>query len=244
MSEVKRSLDNLFVATPCSADWDDMAGDDQVRFCKHCQLNVYNISEMTRAQGEKLIAASEGRICTKFYRRADGTIMTKDCPTAIRSIKRKVSRLASATLSAVIGIVSGHSNVMADGHQNCKHYVARVIRLTNQEKVFIAGKVKDVTGAVIEGAKIEIIDEKAVNKYISNTGSDGKYKVELPRGVYKIRVEMRGFSSFTHKGMDLQNGDSLQLDIEMQVGSMGGGDFVPEKTEDRVIKHPLNKQRV
>lgn len=241
MSKTEKSLDNLFVATPCSADWDDMVGDDQVRYCAQCQLNVYNISEMTRAQAEKVIAASEGRICTKFYRRADGTILTKDCPTAIRVIRYKVSRFASATLGVLIGIVSGHSTVMADGHQSCKHYIARVIHVTDQERVHISGIIKDVTGAVIAGAEIKITNEKTANKYTSKTSSNGEYEIELPRGKYNIRVEMRGFASFTQKGIDLQNGESLQLDIEMQVGSMGGGDFRIEKSEDGIIKQLSKK---
>src|SRR4030095_1550937 len=91
-----QTLDRLYVATPCSADWDSMQGNDKVRFCQHCNANVYNISMMTKAQAERLIASSEGRLCTKFYRRIDGTILTKDCPVGLRALRRRVSRVASA----------------------------------------------------------------------------------------------------------------------------------------------------
>ena len=72
------SLEVIDIARPCPADWDAMRGDDQVRFCKHCSLNVYNLSAMTRAQAERLVAEREGRLCIRMYRRLDGTVVTAD----------------------------------------------------------------------------------------------------------------------------------------------------------------------
>jgi hypothetical protein len=66
MVEEEKTLGRLYVASPCSADWDDMPGNDQVRFCNQCQFNVYNISAMTRIQAEGLIAKTEGRLCTNL----------------------------------------------------------------------------------------------------------------------------------------------------------------------------------
>src|SRR5262245_3088417 len=69
----KRTLpmwDNLRVATPCKADWNDMSGDEQVRFCGECGKHVYNLSRMTREEGEALVRQKEGRLCVRFYRRA------------------------------------------------------------------------------------------------------------------------------------------------------------------------------
>ena len=37
-------LDNIRVATPCSADWNAMTGDDRVRACGSCKKHVYNLS--------------------------------------------------------------------------------------------------------------------------------------------------------------------------------------------------------
>src|SRR4051812_47184360 len=37
-------LDRITIASPCTASWDDMAGDDRVRFCASCQKDVYNLS--------------------------------------------------------------------------------------------------------------------------------------------------------------------------------------------------------
>jgi hypothetical protein len=59
-------------------------------------LNVYNLSGMTRFEAESLIAQNEGRLCVRFYRRRDGSIITKDCPVGLRAIQRRVSYLAKA----------------------------------------------------------------------------------------------------------------------------------------------------
>ncbi len=100
-------LDRVTVAAPCSADWDEMIGDERARFCGQCKLNVYNLSGMTKRQAESLIASAEGRLCVRFYRRADGSILTENCPVGLRAIKRRLSRAASAALSAILSFIAG-----------------------------------------------------------------------------------------------------------------------------------------
>ncbi|SRR5579871_1656291 len=89
-------LSNIHIASPCPADWEKMVGDERVRHCAECNLNVYNLSAMTERQVLELIEDNRGkRICTRFYRRADGTILTQDCPWGLRALKRRASRVAS-----------------------------------------------------------------------------------------------------------------------------------------------------
>lgn len=96
-------LDDVRVASPCSARWDEMTGDEQVRFCGGCQKNVYNLSAMTRENAQALLVAREGKLCVRFYRRADGTLLTADCPVGVR---RKRVRLAAAA-GAVAALAAG-----------------------------------------------------------------------------------------------------------------------------------------
>jgi hypothetical protein len=84
-----------------------MIGDERVRFCGQCSLNVYNLSSMIRADAEALIARTEGRLCVRFYRRRDGSIITKDCPVGLQAIRRRVSYLAKAIGSMVLGLFAG-----------------------------------------------------------------------------------------------------------------------------------------
>ncbi|MGZ8843239.1 MAG: hypothetical protein ACXW18_06225 [Pyrinomonadaceae bacterium] len=93
-------LNKVKVAAPCKSEWEKMIGSHRVRFCGQCNLNVYNLSEMTRAQAESLIAANEGRLCVRFYRRRDGSIITRDCPVGLQAIKRRVSYALKAVAAA------------------------------------------------------------------------------------------------------------------------------------------------
>lgn len=107
MRKFTNPLNNIKIASPCSADWDQMSGDERKRFCGECKLNVYNLSGMTRTEAEDLIAGTEGRLCVRFYRRTDGTVLTKDCPVGWAAVKRRVSRIATAAASMVFGIFAG-----------------------------------------------------------------------------------------------------------------------------------------
>ena len=84
-----------------------MLGSDRKRFCGECKLNVYNLSGMTKAEAENLLLNSEGRLCVRFYKRADGSVLTKDCPVGWQAIKRRVSRMAAAAFALLIGLLGG-----------------------------------------------------------------------------------------------------------------------------------------
>ncbi len=107
MTRYTNPLENVRVAAPCPADWEKMVGDERVRYCNKCELHVYNLSGMTRRAAEALVTNTEGRLCVRFYRRGDGTILTRNCPVGLAAFKRKVSRAAGATLSAVLGFFTG-----------------------------------------------------------------------------------------------------------------------------------------
>src|SRR5437764_6309771 len=100
-----KTLDQVRVASPCSADWDKMNGTSAVRFCHLCDKNVFNLSGMSRRDASDLVNNVEGSICVKFYRRMDGTVMTEDCPVGLRAIKKRVSRVAVAVFSAFVTLL-------------------------------------------------------------------------------------------------------------------------------------------
>ncbi|MDQ4119941.1 MAG: hypothetical protein M3209_00555 [Acidobacteriota bacterium] len=107
MAKFINPLANVRVASPCPANWDEMIGDERKRFCGQCKLNVYNLSGMTRNDAENLLMNAEGRLCVRFYRRADGSVLTQDCPVGWRAFKRNLSRTATAAFSFVVGLFGG-----------------------------------------------------------------------------------------------------------------------------------------
>ncbi|MFA7337250.1 MAG: TonB family protein [Candidatus Obscuribacterales bacterium] len=116
MHSIKITAANLaqsvIIDTPCTVDWNDMTGSDSVRFCHSCKLNVYNISQFSDSEAQEIFAQNlnGNRMCTRIYRRPDGTIMTDNCPRALRRLRNlrnrtftalaKVAALATLFLSA------------------------------------------------------------------------------------------------------------------------------------------------
>jgi hypothetical protein len=103
------ALDHIKVASPCHASWDEMSGDDRARFCGQCGKHVYNLSAMSQADAEALVNRTEGRLCVRFYRRSDGTMLTQDCPVGWRAARRRMlllSGTAAAVLVAFLGVVT------------------------------------------------------------------------------------------------------------------------------------------
>lgn len=100
----------LHVAAPCPVRWESMVGDQRVRFCAICQKCVYNLSEMSLREGQKLVREREGGLCVRFYERADGTVMTSDCgfglARAAEQLRRGMLRAAAAVLG-LLGFVGG-----------------------------------------------------------------------------------------------------------------------------------------
>ncbi|HEY3806777.1 MAG TPA: hypothetical protein VGL61_29440 [Kofleriaceae bacterium] len=90
------NLEDLRIATPCRADWNDMAGDERVRFCATCAKQVFNLSELTRAEAEALIAEKHGDLCGRYYQRADGTILLADCTVGGSASRARSFVLATA----------------------------------------------------------------------------------------------------------------------------------------------------
>jgi hypothetical protein len=108
MARFTNALDRVRIAAPCEAEWDEMRGDERVRFCQRCSLNVYNLSSMTRREAERLVTRTEGaRLCVRFYRRKDGTMLTRSCPVGFRALKRRASRITSATFAAIVSFLAG-----------------------------------------------------------------------------------------------------------------------------------------
>lgn len=80
-----------------------MDGDNRVRFCRECQLQVYNLAAMSRGEAEALLREkAERRVCLQVYRRSNGTVITRDCPVGVRAARRKLAFLIGAAAAALL----------------------------------------------------------------------------------------------------------------------------------------------
>jgi hypothetical protein len=123
MSVIESPLSRLKIASPCPASWADMHGDARVRFCEQCKLRVYNISEMTHEDAERLLLEREGRLCVRYYQRADGTVLTRDCPVGMERLRKATARLLRRS-GAVLAMAFGGLAAISFGSQT-----SRTIRL-------------------------------------------------------------------------------------------------------------------
>src|SRR5580704_12468797 len=73
-----------------------MTGDDRVRTCGACAKQVFNLSEMTRAEAEAVISRRNGDLCGRFYQRKDGTILLADCTVGGSGARARSFVLATA----------------------------------------------------------------------------------------------------------------------------------------------------
>lgn len=110
-------LDRVRIASPCSVKWEDMTGDATTRHCAQCNLSVFNLSNMSREEAETLLQSKVDnpsmRLCAGFFRRADGTILMKDCPVGLRAARMRAAkvtgRIAAALGFMVFGTVAAAS---------------------------------------------------------------------------------------------------------------------------------------
>lgn len=106
-------LSQLKIASPCTASWDEMQGDERVRFCQHCRLNVYNLSAMSRREAEALVKEKEGRLCVRFYKRRDGTVLTDNCPVGFRAARRMLLT-QMGTIATVFSAMFGSTPLFSE----------------------------------------------------------------------------------------------------------------------------------
>lgn len=92
----------LRIAAPCTEDWATMRGDDRVRHCGRCDRNVYDLSQLEEDEVTALLSREGEKPCVRFYRRADGTVATKQCQSSMR----KTALVAAAAVLATGGAMA------------------------------------------------------------------------------------------------------------------------------------------
>jgi hypothetical protein len=208
------NLNNLIVASACPANWHHMVGDDRARFCNQCNLNVYNIANLTETEAIELIAQNEERLCGRLYRRADGTVITKDCPIGIKVIRRKVTKIAGATLAALLSLVTPATALSQSPAQQDQKQTSSDINASAQ--TMVEGTVTDSTGAAIVGATVVLTSVETKKEYKASTNESGVYKLVLPADQYTLKVLASGFTTAETKGFNFQANKRSSIAIELQ----------------------------
>jgi hypothetical protein len=85
----------------------------------------------------------------------------------------------------------------------------------------ITGRVTDSTGAVAPNVAVRVTQKGTNFAYSAVTNADGIYRVlSLQPGGYQVTFEAPGFKKSVRDDVDLRTGDTLAVDMVMQVGQV------------------------
>ena len=205
------------IASPCSVSWESMEGDERVRHCAVCSLNVYNFAGMTREEVRALLARGEGRVCAKLYRRADGTVLTRDCPTGLRALRRRASRAAAAMVAALLSLpafalpgkkpelnVEGSTVTLTTGH------------IATMQSAAFKGVV--VGGDPIPGVTVTLREEASTRTLTAVTDAKGSFTFgALTPGTYRADLTMPGLQPASISHLELKSGVVTYANITLRV---------------------------
>jgi hypothetical protein len=89
------------------------------------------------------------------------------------------------------------------------------------DRATIAGVVTDQSGAVMAGVGVTATNTATGNSNSAKTGASGTFTIPLLRiGPYQVVAEFRGFKKFVQSGIVLEVGQTVAMDIHMQVGAV------------------------
>lgn len=243
----KSLLDRVEVASPCSESWNEMQGNETVRFCSHCAKNVHNLSAMTRKRARKIVVAANGNLCVRYMRRPDGKIET---------FKRQLVQLtgqtgvaasvfgASLTLSTLANAQTANFNL-----NEPTAVVVNAAKTMNQPNGSISGTITDQNGAVVPFALVTLSNQQTNFYQTLNTNQEGFYEFkDVPAGDYALKTNANGFAAteltqFSLSGETTQN---LQLAVpEMQeVVQVGGNGNQVSYVTMGIIGAPISRSKL
>jgi len=199
-----------------------MAGDERVRHCTLCSLNVYNFAEMTRDEVRELLVQTEGRVCARLYRRADGTVITRDCPTGLRALRRRTSRVAAALIATALSLPAWAFGSASCGKGRLKTHGSRVKieieRIATMQRAAFTGVVRE-TGVPLPGVSITVRDE-TTNREAAAVVTDvnGAFTIAaLDDGIYCVEVTLGGFIPARMEHLELKAGEVTHASVALRL---------------------------
>lgn len=204
-------LNNIRIASPCSADWNKMAGDDRVRYCQACNLNVYNLPAFTENEIRELLSNQQGRLCGRLYQRRDGTVLTQNCPVGLQAVKRRISCFAGAILA-----------VLAQNFVTMPIAFAQSYMRTNVNNATILIEATDPSGAPVPQAVVILRDPSRKLSIRGKTDKHGRAVLRAPiSGQYFLDISAAGLSRLPQP-VELRAGEVLSEQVRLDwEGVMG-----------------------
>ncbi|HEX8198036.1 MAG TPA: carboxypeptidase-like regulatory domain-containing protein [Pyrinomonadaceae bacterium] len=224
MSKQKFDVNKLRVAAPCSMSWEAMKGDDRKRLCDSCQLNVFNVAELTEPEVRALVAKSkQERVCVKLYRRADGTVITRDCPVGLRALRRRAAGFAGAALAAILSLFSvSYAQSKKDKEYKPNINTGIFKGETGFREGILKGTIIDPAGFAIPNVKITALNLDTGQKSVSTTNKKGHFQIALlSTGKYDVEIEaISGFSGY-QRILSVNKNEAVQINVMLSLPIVG-----------------------
>lgn len=222
-------LDRIRIASPCHVSWESMTGTERARFCSQCKLHVYDFARLSRKEAVALVTNTQGRVCGRLHRRADGTILTSDCPVGLRAIRRRVARMAGAGLAAILScfsIAAAQKRAADDPSGQRIQSVQMEKKSRPGEPAGIVGTVLDPVGATIPNASVTLTNVRTKTQLTATTNDSGRYVFSAAvAGEYSLTIKLAPFKQLKIKKVLLTDGEQLNitaiLDFQHDVEMVG-----------------------
>lgn len=224
----KRSfIDSVEVKSPCNENWDDMKGNDRVRFCSHCAKDVNNLSEMSRKAATRLVRASDGNLCIRY--RIDPGTRRPVFAEQLLQITRRTPRLTAGVMSASLALSArgfAQENIPVDIVPSAvQEQPAEKPAKADPEKkpsTRLTGTVFDPNGAVIPNVQIVLKAMDTGTLQSTTSDSDGRYAfAAVPGGRYELTAEGKnGFATKRVEGLEFYDGHEASVDVTQEPEAM------------------------
>src|SRR5438477_9318431 len=84
----------------------------------------------------------------------------------------------------------------------------------------LTGVIRDVSGAIVPGAAVTVVNEGTGIKWDAKANQDGIYTVPLLQpGNYRVSVQAPGFRAVSRSGVQLEVAQTAALDFTLEVGA-------------------------
>lgn len=226
------ALDRIHVASPCSADWDEMAGDEQVRFCLHCSKHVHDLSKITRNEVRKLVIASGGSLCVRYEKRPDGRLRTAERAEPLTQIRsRRLSRIAAGAFTASLSLaqsVAAQTPRPAGGEPPAAIRQVLLGRMlfnpvSGELPAALVGTVYDPQQSPVPGVTVVLVNQATGQERSVTTGDDGAYQFpEVEPGTYTLRAGAENFLTFEQTDIIFVPGSQKRIDATLEPGGITG----------------------